>query len=208
MSRLIFFREVNNAGYTALDRAILFRNMANARCLLSLGADVNVGYPLHKAAKWGDVEIMEELVKKGAKVNRPGEKGRTPIFYAKDVTTAEFLLTHKAKLNLRDEEGETPLFHSILYSSEPVVSYLISQGADPKQLTKRGATTLHYAVLKGDLKMVKLLIKKGVSAHVKIKNETTISGQKCEPGTTALQLARTKGLPQIANILQTAGAKE
>ena len=43
------------------------------------------------------------------------------------------------------------------------VRYLFSRGADPKHMSQRGITVLHYAVAKGDVDMIKLMLEKGVS---------------------------------------------
>ena len=54
--------------------------------------------PLHLAARVGaNVDIAELKEKGNANINQPDEKGRTPIFYAKDYKTVVQLLKYGAK---------------------------------------------------------------------------------------------------------------
>ena len=85
-----------------------------------MGADANLDASTREAAKRGDVEMLEMLISEGADVNRLGEEGRTPVFYASDLKTARFLVNQGAELNT-DVTGNTPLIYSIMYNSAPVV---------------------------------------------------------------------------------------
>ena len=74
---------------------------------MAAGADVNAkddqGYnletPLHKAAFWGNTEIIEFLIAKGAEVNVKNKDGKTPLDWAieYDDETADLLRKHGGK---------------------------------------------------------------------------------------------------------------
>ncbi|KAK3270088.1 hypothetical protein CYMTET_21500 [Cymbomonas tetramitiformis] len=72
-------------GRTALTVALAFGQETAARALLEAGAGVYAGTgqrPLHGAAEGGMVEILRELVDKGADVEAEDGKGRTALMLA------------------------------------------------------------------------------------------------------------------------------
>ncbi|KAK3245162.1 hypothetical protein CYMTET_45253 [Cymbomonas tetramitiformis] len=72
-------------GRTALTVALAFGQEAAARALLEAGAGVNAGSgqrPLHAAAEKGTLEMVRELVEKGAEVGVEDGEGRTALTVA------------------------------------------------------------------------------------------------------------------------------
>ncbi|THG97167.1 hypothetical protein EW026_g4782 [Hermanssonia centrifuga] len=59
--------------------------------LLDCGADVHKGYPLHRAAFWGDVQALKYLVHAGADICLQDDRGRTPLHEAAYYGKAEYV---------------------------------------------------------------------------------------------------------------------
>ena len=69
------------------------------------------------------------------------------------------LLDYKASVNIQDEDGDRPL-HLCAFSSEPeIAELLIQHGANPNLKNHRGATAVLIAAAKGNVRVVKQLLK-------------------------------------------------
>lgn len=110
---------------------------------------------LHLAARRGNVEIMEALVKAGAKVDRMGNDRQTPLHeaVANPTSTAlenvKFLIAHGARVNARDKYNNTPL-HAALEAGPTeatleAVKFLLANGANPNIKNIFGQTPLDNA---------------------------------------------------------------
>ncbi|PSR72679.1 hypothetical protein PHLCEN_2v11453 [Hermanssonia centrifuga] len=77
--------------WTLLDWGIWMRIPNVVEALLECGADVHRGYPLHRAASWGDVEPLKSLVHAGADISLPNGHGRTPLHAAAYYGKAEYV---------------------------------------------------------------------------------------------------------------------
>ncbi|KAK3272313.1 hypothetical protein CYMTET_19387 [Cymbomonas tetramitiformis] len=102
-------------GRTALTVALAFGQEAAARALLEAGAGVNAGTgqrPLHGAAEGGMVEMLRELVDKGADVEAEDGEGRTALTVALNghEEVARFLVSAGAGVDVVSNDGRTPLF--------------------------------------------------------------------------------------------------
>ena len=96
--------------------------------------------PLHSAAYYGDLEMVQILLDCKANVNARAERGSTPLGFA------------LSGPYLRDAG---------------VVRLLLGHGADPNIPALQGLTPLHHASEKGWLEVVRILIEHGVSVEVK-----------------------------------------
>jgi hypothetical protein len=68
--------------------------------------------PLHKAAIQGDVDRIEEYVKKGIPVNKQDELGNTPLHYAYyhgQKEAIDRLTAYGADMTIRNKDGDTPM---------------------------------------------------------------------------------------------------
>jgi len=138
-------------GRTPLDVAIHFDNdRALAALLADPALDVelpnSVGEtPLMQAAIKGRVVLMEQLVKRGARINR---EGWTPLQYAasgETVSAARWLIQHGAEVNARGPEGRTALMMAAGFGPIDLSDVLISAGADVTARDEHGRSAADYA---------------------------------------------------------------
>lgn len=117
--------------------------------------------PFLLAAKAADVEMMRLLVEVGADPLLPNEDGTTPLMVAAGVgiwavgespgTNAEALDAVKYALELGgdvttiDDNGDTALHGAIIRGWEPLVRFLLDQGADLDAVNEKGWTPLRIA---------------------------------------------------------------
>ena len=117
--------------------------------------------PFLLAAKAADVEMMRLLVELGADPSVPNEDGTTPLMVAAGVgiwavgespgTNEEALAAVKYALELGgavttvDDNGDTALHGATIRSSEPLVRFLLGEGADIDAINEKGWTPLRIA---------------------------------------------------------------
>ena len=109
-------------------------NSEQARRFLATGADPNAPdskfgvTPLSWAAMHGQVELVQLLIEKGAKVNQPNRDGSFPLhcaaFLGQDAAV-RVLLKSGADVTARTQRGDTPT--QVTYSDRTVTQPLIGQ---------------------------------------------------------------------------------
>lgn len=62
--------------------------------------------PLHMVVHWGEIESARSLIAAGADLNAQGERGFTPLFYARTVEMARLLLNSGANPRIFGDEGK------------------------------------------------------------------------------------------------------
>lgn len=105
--------------------------------------------PLMMAALRGRVQAMQDLVARGAGVNRAGW---SPLHYAASGPSAaavQWLLERGAQVDARAPNGNTPLMQAARYGSEDSVVALLRQGADRRLRNQRDLDAAAYARLDG-----------------------------------------------------------
>lgn len=119
--------------------------------------------PLHVAAGGGSVDLVESLIKRGAKVNLTNKKGQTPL-HAAAISNKNFvislLLKNSAKINAADNQGNTPLMLAASENRKEAVMLLLSKGADRKLRNKNGEDAVTIAGNKGFSEITEILQKK------------------------------------------------
>lgn len=202
-------------GRTPLLRAIAADQWEAAAALLDAGADVSARSArgetaLHIACSNHRGKHVKLLLDRGADPNAASETGQTPIMVAArigDEEAVEMLTTAGANVNAKDQYGRTALMlacadanHLDLPSamsphSLDIVTLLLRSGACINQQDTDGLTAVMYAVMRGALPEVKLLIQRGADPTIKTK-----------AGKSALFLADERGFVEIAMFLRGATA--
>jgi ankyrin repeat protein len=101
--------------------------------------------PLMLAALKGQLELANQMVKKGADVNKTGW---TPLHYA--ATTGQLpliklLIENYAYIDAESPNGSTPLMLASMYGTPEAVKLLLDEGADPTLKNQQGLTAVQFA---------------------------------------------------------------
>ncbi|XP_043466891.1 ankyrin-1-like [Leptopilina heterotoma] len=120
---------------------------------------------LHVAAARGHLQIVDLLIKNGAKLNVEDVKGRTPFYVAlqqNKVEVAEFLLENGARIDIPREGGRTTLHVAIKMQNIQIVERLLKQGAMVNVLDDMTRLKpIDLAASLNNIRLVELLLKYG-----------------------------------------------
>ena len=145
--------------------AIHMRNKDGIRHFLEVGASIDAREEEHDqaaiilAAKFGDAEIVELLINKGAKVDARDDEGRTALFFA-EVGSKVFasLVAAGADINAKDYEGNSILMRNVSRSpSVAEVEELLRLGIEPHVRNEAGESALDLAVSLGLVNVIERL---------------------------------------------------
>ncbi|MGV3616741.1 MAG: ankyrin repeat domain-containing protein [Fimbriimonas sp.] len=212
-------------GATALTMAIMARGESDKRltpviqALLDAGADVNVRHrndpmgnplyveanakapkdagttPLMMAAQYGKVEVVRELLHRGADATVRDILGHDALWFATrrrhDAVVAILrnsapldlhqaarvgteaqvreLLSRKPDVNARDAQGETPLLMAALREDHEVAEALVAAGADVNARSQQDEFPLSRAAERGNMPLLRLLLGRGADPMAKVK---------------------------------------
>ena len=112
--------------------------------------------PLHSAAYYGDLEVVQKLIEYDVNINAKGSDGCTPLHLAsgdrgtKNLSVPRpsifrLLLEHGADVNARAKNGSTPLHSASKFGALEVVRVLLEHGADVRAEDNIGRTALQVA---------------------------------------------------------------
>jgi ankyrin repeat protein len=144
------------------------------------GADVNTSIcadrvqgwsTLHAATYYGNLEIMDCLIKAGANVNVLDYESATPLLFAvvRDKTEAAIhLIENGANVNICADraQGWSPLHAAAQCGNLEIMNCLIKAGANVNVLESNGATPLYYAVGEDKTEAVIHLIENGADVNL------------------------------------------
>lgn len=145
-------------GGTALSASIAVQDVEGVRLLLQKGANVHFSPAgpdgiLELAQLYGNRQIVRLLQQAGA---RPINKR----------TMAQARLRSLKDINTPDERGITPLMQAIIERNLPLVSMLLSRGANIHQRDQEGRTALWFAANNGIMPLVRTLLQRGADINV------------------------------------------
>jgi ankyrin repeat protein len=116
-------------------------------CFSGCAANFKSNYPLHYAAREGDLPKAQELVKAGLPLDGRDNSGYTPLLWAlfsAHDPMAEYLIAHGANVNAADKEGNTGLFFTANSCSGKMMKFLADHKANVNIKNLYGDTLLHY----------------------------------------------------------------
>lgn len=124
-------------GDTPLFAALEHKQAEATNVLLDRGADVNFSAigkstPLHHAAIWGNLEIIDRLLATGADPTRVDDVHHLPLHYAVErgyVEAAKRLLVSPELMDKSDTHDRTPLDHAVDLSRPDIALLLLHAGA-------------------------------------------------------------------------------
>lgn len=119
---------------------------------------------LHTAVERYEIDLVEELLKHGVKVDALNKYTQTPlmeaVLYGNEELT-QLLLKYKANTSATDSEGGTPLTYAtyLEIAAPGLIQLLIDHGANVDQVDREGRAPLFWAVNAGNQDKVALFIK-------------------------------------------------
>lgn len=194
-------------GSYQLITAVIENKMEEVKRLLDEGADVNThnvrGLTLLSCATlYGNLDIAEMLLKRGADREERDGDGHTPLGHAALIRgqyhteAARMLVTHGADINSPNEFlWTTPLGLAARNGNLDVAVMLLERGATVDAVNVDGDTPLAIAAKFGFVELATVLIERGANVNA------TVGGS-----VTPLALAALHGHHTIAHELNRAGA--
>lgn len=190
--------------YSLLFELMVNRDFTGVKLLISNTTDLNQpdfnGHRLlWKLARYGAPDdIIEFAIEKGAEMEHiDSHYGTTALIEAiswAHTQTAKLLISRGANLSTCCDDKYNrifPLFCAVNWNEYDIAEFLLMHKADVHQQTSCGASALHNAAFKNNIKMVKLLLQHGANPDLKDNK-----------GKTPLDLAEEKGFDEIYNILK------
>jgi ankyrin repeat protein len=170
-------------------------------------ADINIvdddsDNVLMYAALYASTDVMELLLKKGAKINARNRAGETALMWSiHDRNKVALLLKNGADINAAARSGNTALLIGCVGNNQyEVVKMLLDKGAEISAKNKAKETALMRAALFGDTVTISLLISKGLDINAKNSDGRTALIQAIENSNrrVALQLLELGADPDVA----------
>ncbi|MEX0672164.1 MAG: ankyrin repeat domain-containing protein [Candidatus Babeliales bacterium] len=166
-----------------------------AQILLDAGASLEARTndqctPLHKAAKDGNIPLLEFLLKAGAAVTAVEQFGYTALHWAaiyghKECT--RILAAYPEILNQGLINSTfSPLHLAVRDNHYDTAQILLQAGAKVDNYDYQNRTPLHHAVIKNDTKMIKLLLAHGATPSKQDKEALSPLGLAHETGKSNL----------------------
>jgi ankyrin repeat protein len=170
------------AGDSRLIDAVKDRNLKAVNSLLGEHVDVNVpqpdgATPLAWAAYLDEEDIVDVLLKAGARVNTADEYGETPLTLAcanGNGSVVRKLLDAGADANASRWGGETALMLAARSGSVEAVKQLLLKGARADAMeSRKGQNALMWAAAEGHSDVVEVLLQHGANASAASKGGFT-----------------------------------
>jgi Fem-1 family protein b len=120
--------------------------------------------PLWTSSTLGYIEIVKELVKRGANIEHTTDSHSSPLRGAAfdgHLEVVQFLIDKGADIDKPNQVGQSPLTIAAAMKKTETVKFLLEKGANIHHRGHNGDTPLHVAVESGSLEMTQLLVKHG-----------------------------------------------
>jgi len=141
----------NEKGQPGLVIAMQEHSLKAARALLALPViEVDAlnqagESALMMAALKGDLDGMQLLLTRGAKVNQPGWSALHYAATGPETKAVQLLLDKGAEIDAASPNGSTPLMMAAQYGSEDSVKLLLARGADLKRRNQLNLSAVDFA---------------------------------------------------------------
>jgi ankyrin repeat protein len=148
----------NSKGWTALDLAKQKEDRKLIQALHRAGSFQNAD--LIYAARIGDINWLNEMIKAGADVNGKNENLEAPLLWAAfngHVRAATILLDNGARVNDTSKAGWSALMAAVESGSEQLVKLLLARGADASLKMESGETALTLAQINENSSIIELI---------------------------------------------------
>jgi ankyrin repeat protein len=161
-------------GFTRIFYNGIMERRIDAEEFFSHGGNPNITYNgnniLHRAISGEDLTLIKLLLSHGADVNKPDDRGDTPLHYsrANNKEIVKLLIDNGANVNAQNDYG-TSILH--FANHKEIAELLIEKGANVNAQTSRGETPLHKKTL--DKEVAQLLLDRGANPNIKNRNELT-----------------------------------
>ncbi|XP_043466924.1 ankyrin-1-like [Leptopilina heterotoma] len=196
--------------YTPIFLAVHNGDLNSVSTLLNeynLAENIHEKRMLHVAAARGHLQIVDLLIKNGAKLNVEDVKGRTPFYIAllqNNVEVAEFLLENGARINIPRKGGRTTLHVAIKTQNIQIVDRLLKQGDIVNVLDAMSRLKpIDVAASLNNIQLVELLLKYG--AKMDESDEFREEQKDDHKRMTALHYATKFGNLEMVKLLMSNG---
>jgi len=185
-------RRSSKTHISPLRTAIKNRNKPMINLLIQYGADIQEHGLICDAV--GDAEMIEWLMKKGAKIKNVRCWGGYLVYRKKETDRfdgAEILIKHGEDINSLDR-GQTPLHDAVSQNNQNAVRWLLEHGADVETLNQYGKSIICCSH-SGDVEIVKMLFDHGAMLKPEEIREYT-SGACRKQNLPVLEFMSRKGI--------------
>ncbi|NOY23377.1 MAG: hypothetical protein GXO70_07695 [Acidobacteria bacterium] len=187
---------------------------------------------LIRAARTGNLEMVQKILQLGTDLNGRDKKGNTPLITAIESgknSIASLLLDTGASVNAAAKSGTTPVMAAARTGNRKLLSRLLKNGAKVEQADRKGNSALTYAIQSRCVPCTAMILKRGADVNRpdgKARPPLLIAAadgdyamcdvllkagafvDKSDPdGTTPLMKAAAGGKVKLVRILLSAGAR-
>lgn len=130
----------------------------------AVAQETSAAADLHKAARAGDVALLQSRLKQGADPNTRDKEGRTPLMdavVAEQVAAMRLLIANGADVNAGAHDGQTPLIAAAAEGRLDAARLLVQSGADLNVVSRGWGCALKAAERTGHNEIAAMLLQAG-----------------------------------------------